>query len=408
MGNKNLHLSALVACTFAAIAAHAQTPYVRPTYQYPPPPPANGPANIQLADTPLYVAPYVGLAAGYDDNLFLSHNNEKSSTLYIVSPGFKINARSANTVLQLNYQGQIGHYGHSPKDNYVDHVARAQFDAAFDSRNFLRAGVDWTRAHEPRGSTDRPFGEYPDKYQVTTPFVQYAFGAPGAQGRVELYASDANRRYRNNRAFTTSADRETTEYGGAFYWRAMPKTYVMAEARRTEIDYKHVDPGLSADENRYYLGVTWEATAATTGTVKYGRLERDFRDPARQDFSGPSWEAAIAWTPRTYSRFDFFATRVTNESTGLGNFVLSSITGVTWTHAWSSYLNTAVDLRYQKDQYKGFDREDEIKSLGLKVGYRFRRWLTLGAEFAHTDRDSNLQQFDYKKNLYLLTATATM
>ena len=408
MGKKNLHLGALIACTFAALAAHAQTTYVRPTYQYPPLPPANGPASVQVPDTPLYVAPYVGLAAGYDDNLFLSSNNEKSSTLYIVSPGFKIDARTANTVLQLNYQGQFGHYGQSPKDNYVDHAARAQFDTAFDSRNFLRAGVDWARAHEPRGSTDRPFGEYPDKYQVTTPYAQYAFGAPGAQGRVELYASDANRRYLNNRDFTTTADRDTLEYGGAFYWRAMPKTYVMAEARRTEIDYKHIDPGLSADENRLYLGVTWEATAATTGTIKYGRLERDFRDPIRQDFSGPSWEAAIAWAPRTYSRFDFYAARTTNESTGLGDFILTSVTGVTWTHAWSSYLNTAVDLRYQKDQYKGFDRDDDVKSLGLKVGYRFRRWLTLGAEFAHTDRDSNLQQFDYKKNLYLLTATATM
>jgi hypothetical protein len=182
----------------------------------------------------------------------------------------------------------------------------------------------------------------------------------------------------------------------------------MAEARRTEIDYKHVDPGLSADENRFYVGATWEATAATTGTIKVGRLERDFKNASLNDFSGSSWEALITWAPRTYSKFDFYSARQTNESTGLGNFILTSVSGVTWTHAWSSYLNTGVDLRYQKDQYQGFDRNDEIKSLGLKVGYRFRRWLTLGAEYAYSQRDSNLPQFEYNKNFYLLTATASM
>lgn len=399
---------AAVLLVFAAFGAYAQTAYVRPTYQYPPLPPANGPASVQISDTPLYVTPYVGLGAGYDDNLFLSPRNERSSTLYILSPGFKIDARSANKVLQLSYQGQFTEYGQSSHDNYVDHAARGQLDTAFDFRNFLRLGVDWAKSHDPRGSTDRPFGGYPDKYEVTTPYAQYAFGAPGAQGRVELYVSDANRRYLNNRQFTLTADRDTLEYGGAFYWRAMPKTYLMAEARRTEIDYKHIDPGLSADENRLYVGATWEATALTTGTIKYGRLERDFRAPNLNDFSGPSWEGLITWAPRTYSKFDFYTARQTNESTGLGSFILTSIAGVTWTHAWNSYLTTGVDARYQRDQYKGFDRDDDIKSLGFKVGYRFRRWLTLGAEYAHTDRNSNLDQYDYKKNFYLLTATASM
>ena len=45
---------------------------------------------------------------------------------------------------------------------------------------------------------------------------------------------------------------------------------------------------------------------------------------------------------------------------------------------------------------------------GFKVGYKFRRWLTFGAEYTYTQRDSNLPSFEYDKNLYLLTATASM
>jgi hypothetical protein len=279
------------------------------------------------------------------------------------------------------------------------------FDMAFDRRNFLRVGLDYIRSHDPRGSTDRPIAGRPDVYRMVTPSAVYAFGAPGAAGRVELYASEADKRYLNNRATTDSSDRESRELGGAFYWRVAPKTYVLAEVRETEISYR-LPSAASGDERRYYGGVSWEATAATTGTLKAGRLARKF-DVGDED-SSTSWEGIISWSPRTYSKFDFYTSRQTTESTGLGRYILSSIGGVSWNHAWSSFLSTGIELRYQKDDYRGFDRKDEITTAALRAGYKFRRWLTLGAEYTYTNRDSSSPVFEYDKNLYLLTATASM
>src|SRR5947209_7001858 len=88
MTNKNLKPLAAGALIVLATCAHAQVAYVRPAYQFPAPPLTSGPASIQLGESPLFVAPFVGVAAGYDDNLFLSPSNEKSSTIYLVSPGF--------------------------------------------------------------------------------------------------------------------------------------------------------------------------------------------------------------------------------------------------------------------------------------------------------------------------------
>ncbi len=386
----------------------AQSVYVRPAYQFPGQPAAGGPATIRVAETPLYMTPFLGAGAGYDDNLFLSHTNEKASAIYLLSPGLKLDARDPNKVFQFNYQGQLARYASSSDDNYVDHAARAQFDIAFDRRNFLKLGYDYIRSHDPRGSTDRPIAGSPDKYRQSNPNATYAFGAPGAMGRVEVYYSDPDRRYLNNRDFTTNSDRTMQEYGGAFYWRAMPRTYVLAEARETNIRYKASSSPFDADERRYYAGVMWEATGATTGTLKFGQLRRDFASDTQPDFTGSSWEGLVTWAPRTYSKFDFYTARQTNESTGLGNFILISIAGVTWTHAWTSYISTSFDARYQKDQYQAFDRNDRITVLGVKAGYRLRRWLTLGAEYSHTQRDSNVPVFEYDKNLYLLTATASM
>jgi hypothetical protein len=403
---KNFKLPLAVIAIASTTGAWGQTAYIRPSYSYPPAPtPTTG--GVQLGNTPIFATPYVGAAAGYDDNVFFRSSNEKTSGYFVLSPGVKLDARDANKVFQFGYQGQFGHFSSSSDDDYADHVARGQFDMAIDAHNFLRLGLEYIRGHDPRGSTDRPLSTSPDKYRQTNPSIMYALGAPGAIGRVELYYSDPTRKYLNNREFTAASDRSMQEYGGAFYYRAFPKTYLMAEARKTDIRYD-IDSPLSAREYRYFGGVSWEATAATTGTMKFGALRRDFTASLEPNFSGTSWEGVVTWAPRTYSKFDFYTVRTTSESTGLGSFILSSMAGVGWTHAWSSYLSTGADLRLQRDAYQGADRTDRIYSLGLKAGYRFRRWLTLGAEFSHTKRDSNQDLFDYDRNIYLLTATASM
>ena len=399
---------ALVAfCGMAGLSFAQQSSLVRPAYMFPAAPSGSGPASVQVGDTPIYFTPYLGVAAGHDDNLFLTNTNQTGSNLYVVSPGLRIEARDANSVLQASYQGQYGRYTSSRDDDYIDHTFRGQGDWAFDSRNFLRLGIDYMRGHDPRGSTDRPNSSSPDRYRQTTPYATYAYGAPGAQGRVEAYASQATKRYLNNFDVTQGSDRDVKEYGGIFYWRAMPKTYVLFEARETKFDYKLDGSPFNSKEHRYYGGVSWEPTVATVGTIKVGRIEKTFESDVPK-FKDTSWEAVVSWSPRTYSKFDFYTTRTPQESTGLGDFILSDIYGVSWTHSWSSVLSTSVDARYSKDRYQGFDRTDEVKSLGVKVGYRFRRWLTLGAEYTYTQRDSNQTNFEYDRNLYLLTATASM
>ena len=402
------HKLAISLATVAALAGASAQAQIRPTYQFPSGA-TSGTPSTQVGSTPIFFTPYLGVAVGHDDNVLLTRDNQRSSTYYNVSPGLKFDARDATKVFQLNAQTQIGRYVDSKEDNYVDHTVDAQFDAAFDRRNFLRLGLQYLRGHDPRNSTDRGIGPTPDKFRLTSPSATYAFGAPGAAGRIELYYTGTDRRYLNNRATTAAFDRTGQELGGAFYARLAPKTYFVVEARSNDFSYRQTGSLLNSDERRYFGGISWEATAATTGTIKVGRLEKRF-DSNLPSFSSTAWEALVTWAPLTYSRFDFYAGRTTNEVTavGVGNFIVSDTAGVTWTHSWNSVLSTAVLARYQKDEYQGFERNDDVKSIGFKVGYRFRRWLTLGAEYTHTQRDSDRSLFEYDKNFYLLTATASM
>lgn len=397
----------LWAVLFWSAVAYAQIP-IRPAYNFPVVnSSADGPASVQMGDTPFYVTPSIGVAAGRDDNVHFSNSNEVASPLYIVSPGLRLYTRDANNILQASYQGQFGRYTDSEDDNYFDNTARATWDGALSPRFFTHFGFDYIRAHDPRGSTDRPNSNQPDKYRQNGPSATLAYGAPGAQGRAEVYYSYASRRYLNNREFTVFSDRDTQEFGGAFYWRVMPRTYLVLDARRTDQSYTEPTSPLSSSEYRYLAGLTWEATATTSGTVKVGRFQKKF-DTTFPESTETAWEALVTWMPRTYSRLDLYSARFPTESTGLGSYILSSATGAIWTHSWTNFVSTEVNLRYQKDEYQGVDRSDDTKSIGFKVGYKFRRWLTLGAEYTRTQRDSNVRDFEYDRNLYFLTATASM
>jgi hypothetical protein len=390
--------------------AVAQVTGIRPAYSYPSESRSeSGPASVQLGSTPLYAAPWAEAAFGNDSNLFSLPTDALSSPYQRYGLGFKADARSAQSLFRWDLRGELGRYTDSSNDDYNDLFSVAAYDVAFSSRSFLRVKWDYALGHDARGSTDRGIlvGGEPDRYRVSTPGVTYSYGAPDAKGRVEVFASQAAKRYRNNRDITEASDRDTADFGAAFYWRLQPRTYLLMEARGTQVDYTLSSSTQDSDETRLYVGATWEATAITSGTVKVGQLQKKF-DAGQPKFSGTSWEALVNWAPFTYSTFAFYTTRTPTESTGLGDFILSDAIGAYWKHDWNSRFSTEANLRYQSDNYKGFDRNDDITTLGLKANYRFRRWLTLGAEYTYTNRDSNLPASEYDRNVWLLYGKLSM
>ena len=266
----------------------------------------------------------------------------------------------------------------------------------------------YAQGHDPRGSTDRTISTGPDKYDNTGANALLAYGANGAAGRVELEAGTIKRHYTNNRATTFLSDRSNDTAAARFFVRVAPKTSLVFEARQDKFDYESPISLFDSKEKRFLAGVTWDATALTSGTVKVGRIRKNFDSPALKSYSGTGWEANVRWSPLTYSTFDFFTSKGFLEATGLGNFILDKRYGAAWNHAWSSRVTSGVNYTRSDDVYDGFNRNDKIDSLGFKINYKLTRWLTLGGEVAHTKRASNITAFEYKKNVYMFTLGATL
>ena len=397
----------LAAVTFGAMA-QTMTP-IKPAYEIPTGAPKNedGPRGMYLTDG-VAVYPSIGLSVGRDDNLFLSSSNKTSSTVYSLAPGLKLQARRQDSVFTLDYSGLASQYQQSRADDFYDFRLGGTGEFVMSSRAGLRLLVEHIEGHDGRGSTDRSTAGTPDKYRNFGGNVLFAYGGNEARGRFEFEAGDYLKTYLNNRASTFLSDRNTYSFAGRFFGRFATRTWFLVEARSTNLNY--VSPISLADsrEKRYLAGVTWDATAATSGTIKVGRIRKDFDSSRVADFSGTGWDASVQWTPLAYSRVGFFAVKDFNESTGVGDFILSKRYGVNWAHDWNSRLTTIANLNRRKDDFINGSRNDTTDNIGFKLNYKLHRWLILGGEYTNADRTSNNSIYRYKRNIYMFTLGATL
>lgn len=369
---------------------------------------SGSPGSIMLG--PLKLTPTLDLARGYDSNVYFRETNAVSSSYTVVSPQLKLESGPGQLRFDVTLRIDDARYDKTPADNYSNYGLTASGEITFSSRAALRLRAEHRHGSDPRGFTDRATSATPDEWDNTGMEGLFRYGAAGAQGRIEIDAASYARRYTNNRQTTAAADRDTSQLGGAFYWRVRPKTELLVQAQYRRIDYTLSTSTLDSTEERYYVGVKWEATAATTGTAKFGQLRKTFDSNARQNLSAGSWDVGIRWSPRTYSVFDLLTSKQTGESSGVGDAIVTSNYQLVWNHAWSTRFRTQGLAGYRNDAFSGggVSRLDHVTTLGARATYDFRRWLRLGVEFTRTDRDSNSPGSDYGRNLLLFTVGGTL
>jgi polysaccharide biosynthesis protein VpsM len=367
-----------------------------------------GAAGLRLGPGTLY--PALGLNLRHDDNIFLSDANKKSSFISVLTPIVRYEMRSRNATYDLIYKGDYANYWDSSADNYDDHQAIARANWAISGRANARLSAEYFRSHDPRGSTDRTTSNEPDVFDAKSLSGLFGYGTPGARGRIEVEGGVLEKRYKNNRAATIFADRDVAYGAATFYWRVMPKTSLLFQVRDTELDYKVDTTALDSSELRFLVGATWEATAKTTGTFRIGQVRKDFDSSTRQDFTGIGWEGTVSWSPLTYSTITFSTAREPTESSGTGDFILAQIYYLTWSHAWTERIISAVSAGYRTDDFRGAaaTRSDDTSTAGLRLTYRMRRWLSLSGEYTYTDRQSNAPLVDYSRNVFMLSLGATL
>ena len=60
------------------------------------------------------------------------------------------------------------------------------------------------------------------------------------------------------------------------------------------------------------------------------------------------------------------------------------------------------------DAYEGAARTDRTRTYEIKATQKMRRWLSFGGDYAYSDRNSTDDNFNYRRNVFMLFLNATL
>ena len=360
-------------------------------------------------DMLITVHPSVKLEVQHNDNIYSTPNNPTADQILVLTPALRLETKRATNTFSLRLSTALGQYQNNTADNYTNTNLNGLADLDLGTSLRARLEADYIDGVDPRGSTNNPLSTTPDHYRQTNGQGTFSYGAKGARGRLDFELGQLRRQYLNNRATTAASDRTVDNFGATFHWRIGPKTTLLFQGKHSKVDYALAASTLGSVENFLLAGATWEATAKTKGTFRIGQSKKDFDDAARGSASAISWNGEVRWSPLTYSHVDLILTRAPAETSGgVGNFIDRTSTGARWTHAWSSRLTTEASASYLTDAYQGATRTDNTQNYGIKASFNMRRWLSLGGDYAYSNRSSNDSSFDYRRNVFMLFLEATL
>ncbi len=378
------------------------------------------PGNKHSIDFPvtdgIIVSPAIQLSSKHDDNIFLQDKIAvKSSWITELAPSLQIGTQQGVNYYTAKYTLKAGRYHSSRNDDYVDHLFNIDTHTEFNHRNKLNIKFDYLKLHENRGSgisdgTGR-VSSTPDEYNDTELFGSYTYGGDTAIGRIQLDASHFDRKYTNHRDKTRVFDRDEDEFGATFFYRVMPKTFLLFEARYKDISYDNTPlrvSKLDGDEQTYQAGITWEATAKTTGIAKLGKTYKDFDASEFKDDDFTSWELGVEWSPLTYSIFKIKSSSEPIASTGSSTFIKEKVLDLSWRHNWSDRVQSNIRTRFSNRDYISSLRDDDIEEYLFGMEYRFQRTIAFGAEYTYETRDSNIRGLDYTDNIIMFAVKIGM
>ena len=218
-------------------------------------------------------------------------------------------------------------------------------------------------------------------------------------------------------------DSSNKEYGSTIYYKLMPKTDALLEIKQRELEYKdkissgaYVGQRSGYDITSYLVGLSWDATAKTTGYAKVGRRYRDSKLKGVDNEGYNGWEVGITYMPKSYSTLELSTNRdygLVSDSPSSTSFTKGTSSTLSWNHSWTNRIGSRVFYTYTDDKIESAagatQKNRKTKQFGVAATWKVRRFANLTLGWENTDRSEDIQSSSvkddsFKRNIYRLTA----
>jgi polysaccharide biosynthesis protein VpsM len=356
---------------------------------------------------PFLAYPEVGTTVVHDSNIFQSPDNEKSSLVFTIKPGLKLERSWQGSNYALALASPIGIYANSSNDNYLDGQFSAQADWKLPRSLGLKFLGEYMRGHDSRGGTDRPDAGEPNTWHSGGMSVTGSYGRKEARARLEAGGKFTLKRYDKFGLSEKLDDKNLANLHTTLFYQVLPKTYLLGKIQYANTDYVSENSKGDSNEMKYSVGATWEATAKTSANLEVGYSNRDYDATGVEKVSGLYWNAGLQWKPLGHSILDLTTSKSVDDATGIGSYISQQNVGMAWKHKWSSRILSTANFSIAAYDYGGSSRTDDLYNYGANLTYQYRKWLDVGAGVQMNHRDSNNNDFDYDKTVFSVNLRAT-
>ncbi|ART80928.1 hypothetical protein CBP12_12835 [Oceanisphaera avium] len=379
--------------------------------------------NSAIAITPnavdlngVYFTPILTLNETYDDNIWNASGIEgdpvQASWVTTIQPQLNLSAIDRLNVYEIDYRLKHSEYHSKDDENKTEHFLSTSADMEFTTRHRLKLSAKHTKQQEDRDSTNRnPLNnESANKYQYSELAALYGFGAKAAKMYIDLGLEGQNYKYLNNRysaSQTHLRDHDTLSALIRANYNYSAKTRFILETQYSDYSYK--SSNLDNEVWRYLAGVNWQPSAKLGTLAKFGVQDKTFSDAGIDDASNQVWEAAINWSPKTYSLFTLSTSNKTEEGSATESFINTDQYNIAWQHEWLTRLVTNLKYTFEKNKYGllndlGTARQDDVNKYLVSISYAFRNWLGFELGYEYVNQNSNFDINSYDRNqIYLNT-----
>jgi hypothetical protein len=362
---------------------------------------AGAAGNIRMGQMEIH--PFLSLKEEFSDNIYNTSTEQKSDRIFVTYPGIKVQLPVRMHTLEAEYWIVDRRYNEFRGEDTTDQHVKGLVDLKFGSLFSLTAYGVFDKAHEPRSSSSTGFIEV---YRTNSGSASAVYQLTG-KSKVQL---DYDRTSWN---FVTSSfrDRDESLVSGYVYYRFLPKTSAFIEYDHKTAEYK--EPTSSPLDNSMdsaLLGLTWEVTARSKGTIKVGRTSKDYTENIVKDFSLWVWSLDIDHKFSEETSIVLVGKRQVNETNAFNTayFITTGLYGE-FSHRFMS--KTAFLLRGSSgtDKYSNavppstIAREDKTTLAGVGLKYFMKDWVDIGADYNKRNRDSNIDVNDYTETVFSIS-----
>jgi len=348
------------------------------------------------------ISPFIGQRVEYESNIFQVPSRSQDDVIFKTIPGFVLQLPLGRHKLDLGFRAEILRYADLTSQDTEHYFVLGNVLLDFPGGLKVKVKEDFARTSDPPGT--ELTGRITSNTNVLSPSVEYGFSRRFAVG-LDYVWTTVNF---DDESGVQQLDRDEHTVGITGFYRVQPKTDLLVNFSYGTKDFDTVN---TRDVDRYItaIGVRGELTSRLVSTLRVGY---EVRDPDQGDigsYSGFVVGGDLIWQATERTRLTLVTERSVQESVFATNVAyLANLVTLAAEHfltpkllltgrvfgGYGDYFEKAQKVSGRFDW-----REDWIAAFSIGLEYQVQRWLAISADYTHSRRDSNFDNFDFKDDI---------